>query len=58
MSDLQQQKIAIDLEAQRVKDEADKKAAEDRQAAADEEIRKIREEAEYKIQEILKNVQR
>lgn len=58
MADLQQQKTAIDLEAQRVKDEADKNAAEQRQAAADEEIRKIRAEAEYKIQEIQKNVQR
>jgi hypothetical protein len=57
MATLQQQKDAIDYEAQKLKDEADRLAVEARQTAADEESEIVRDEAEKKVQEIQNNAQ-
>ena len=58
MANLQQQKDEIDLQAQKAKDEADRVAAEERQAAADEESKRVREQAEYDVAQIQKDAQR
>jgi hypothetical protein len=58
MTNLQQQKIAIDQQAQRTKDEADKLASYERQKAADEETARIRQEAEDEVSKIQYNAQR
>ncbi|MDO8340835.1 MAG: hypothetical protein Q7T59_02595 [Candidatus Woesebacteria bacterium] len=58
MMNLQQQKIAIDQQAQKTKDEADKTAVYERQKAADEETAKIRQEAEDEVSKIQYNAQK
>lgn len=58
MTTLQQQKDAIDEEARLKKIEADEAAAQERQTAADEESRKIREQAEYNVQQIQSDAQK
>lgn len=58
MTTLQQQKDAIDEEARLKKIEADEAAAQERQTAADEESRKIREQAEYDVQQIQSDAQK
>ena len=58
MANLQQQKNAIDAEAQRAKDEADKIAFDDRQSAAEEEIARIRKLAEDEVKQVEYDAQR
>jgi hypothetical protein len=58
MTDLQQQKIAIDREAQKTKDEADRTATVQRQTAADEESKKVRQAAEAEVAKIQYDAQR
>lgn len=58
MTDLQQQKTAIDQQAQKTKDEADQVAVEQRQTAADEESKKVRQVAEEEVAKIQYNAQR
>ncbi len=55
---LQQQKTAIDQQAQKTKDEADRIAVEQRQTAADEESKKIRQAAEEEVAKIQYDAQR
>ena len=57
MATLQQQKDAIDKEAQRSKDEAERLAVEARQTAADEESEIVRAQAEDEVQKIQYNAQ-
>ncbi len=58
MTDLRQQKMAIDREAQKTKDEADRLAIEQRQTAADEASKKIRQAAEAEVAKIQYDAQR
>jgi hypothetical protein len=58
MDDLQQQKDAIDLQAQREIDAAEEKRIIDKQAAADQASKEIREKAEYDVAQVQKNAQR
>lgn len=58
MTDLRQQKEAIDREAQKTKDEADRLAIEQRQIAVDEESKKIRLAAEAEVARIQYDAQR
>lgn len=58
MATLQQQKDAIDEEARLKKIEADEYAVQERQDIADEESRKIREQAEYDIAKIQSDAQK
>lgn len=58
MPTLQQQKDAIDEEARLKKIEADETAAQERQTAADEESRKIREQAEYDVEQVQSDAQK
>jgi len=58
MATLQQQKNAIDDEARLKKIEADETAAKERQDAADEESRKIKEQADYDIKQIQYDAQK
>lgn len=58
MLTLQQQKDQIDIEAQRLKDEADQAAVVARQAAVDAESKKIRDQAEYDVAQIQSDVQK
>lgn len=58
MTDLRQQKIAIDREAQKIKDEANRLAIEQRQTAADEESKKVRQAAEAEVAKIQHDAQR
>ncbi len=57
MDDFQQQKQQIDEEARRVKEEADRKAAEEKQRLVDQEAKRIRDEAEEKARQIEQNTQ-
>lgn len=58
MTNLQQQKAAIDVEAQRTKDEADRLAIEQRQIAADEESARVRKLAEDEVARIQYDAQK
>lgn len=58
MLTLQQQKDIIDAQAQITKNEADKTAILERQAAADEESRKIRVQAEYDVRQVQDDAQK
>jgi hypothetical protein len=58
MTNLQQQKITIDVQAQKTKDEADRTAVEQRQIAADEECKKVRRVAEEEVAKIQYDAQR
>lgn len=58
MANLQQQKIDIDREAQKTKDEADRLAIEQRQTAADEESKKVRQAVEAEVTKIQYDAQR
>lgn len=58
MTNLQQQKVAIDREAQKTKDEADRLAIQQRQTAADEESKKVRQVAEAEVAKIQYDAQR
>jgi hypothetical protein len=58
MDDLQRQKNRIDEEAEKTKVETDRKAGEERQAAADREADKIRQEAEEKATQIQNDAQK
>lgn len=58
MTDLRQQKEAIDREAQKTKDEADRLAVEQRQTAADEESKKVRQVAEAEVAKIQYDAQK
>ncbi|KKR70503.1 MAG: hypothetical protein UU12_C0020G0024 [Candidatus Woesebacteria bacterium GW2011_GWA2_40_7b] len=58
MTNLQQQKAAIDAQAQKTKDEADRTATQQRQAAADEESKKVRQTAEEEVAKIQYDAQR
>ncbi len=58
MANLQQQKFEIDKKAQRAKDEADRIAVVQRQAAADEESKKVRQTAEDEVAKIQYDAQR
>ena len=58
MISLQQQKIEIDKEAVRAKDEADKIAMDARQRAADDESKRVREQAEYDVAQIQNDAQK
>lgn len=58
MANLRQQKFEIDKEAQRAKDEADRIAIVQRQAAADEESKKVRQIAEDEVAKIQYDAQR
>ena len=58
MTDLRQQKMAIDREAQKTKDDADRLAIEQRQTAADEASKKIRQAAEAEVAKIQYDAQR
>lgn len=58
MPTLQQQKDVIDEEARLKKIEADETAAQKRQTAADEESRKIREQAEYDVEQVQSDAQK
>jgi hypothetical protein len=57
MATLQQQKDAIDESARLKKVEADEIAEKERQYAADEESRKVKEQADYDISQIQKDAQ-
>lgn len=54
----QQQNDYIDQKAQETKDEADRVAAVDKQAVADQESKEIREKAEYDVAQIQKDAQK
>jgi hypothetical protein len=58
MTDLQQQKIAIDQQAQTTKDEADRLAVEQRQIAADDESKRVRQIAEEDVTKIQYDAQK
>ena len=58
MTNLQQQKVDIDREAQKTKDEADRLAVQQRQTAADEESKKVRQVAEAEVAKIQYDAQR
>ena len=58
MTTLQQQKDAIDTEAQRLKDEAEVLAVQARQDAADDESEKVRSAAEEEVRQIQYNAQK
>lgn len=58
MATLQQQKNAIDEEARLKKIEADEVVAKERQDVADEESRKIKEQAEYDIKQVQYDTQK
>lgn len=58
MDDVQQQKSQIDEQTRKVKEEADRKAAEARQILADQESERVRREAEEKATQIQNDAQK
>ena len=58
MDDLQQQKSQIDEEARKAKEEADRVALEARQLLADQEVKRVRREAEEKAAQIQNDAQK
>lgn len=58
MDDVQRQKYQIDEDAAKAKAEADRIATDARQLLADQEVEKLRLEAEYNASQILKDAQK
>lgn len=58
MDDLQKQKSQIDEAARKTKEEADRKAVDERQLLADQESEKIRNDAEAEITQIQNDAQK
>ena len=57
MDDLQKQKTLIDYEAEKAKKEVDRVAAEDRQLLADQEIKRVWDEAKERVRQIQRDAQ-
>jgi len=58
MDDLQKQKAQIDYEAEKAKEEVDRVAAVDRQLLADQEIKRVWDEAKERVRQIQRDAQK